>query len=211
MPPPEPPSRDPSRASVDDSERVELWLVRHGPTEWSESGRHTGRTDIGLTDEGREVARRLGDALVAAPDVVVCSPLRRAVETAELAGLAPFSIDADLVEWDYGEAEGVSTAEMRETVPDWSVWTHPLADGERLSDVAGRADRAIDRLRRAGDDAVVVAHGQFLRIFAARWCGLDPAVGRHLDLGTATLSVLGWNREDPMVTRWNVGVPGSGR
>ena len=190
--------------SPDGPRRVALWLVRHGPTEWSESGQHTGRTDVELTAAGREVARRLGPALHDAPKTVVCSPLRRAVQTAELAGLEHVRLDDDLVEWDYGEAEGISTATMRETIPDWSVWTHPLAGGESLEQVAARADRVISRLRDGGDDALVVGHGQFLRILAARWCGLEPGAGRHLEFGTAAISVLAWTREDPVIHRWNV-------
>ncbi len=184
----------------------EVWLVRHGPTEWSESGQHTGRTDLALTDAGREVARRLEPALRDAPSAVVCSPLRRAVETAELSGLTDWTLDDDLMEWDYGEAEGVSTAAMRETVPGWSVWTHPLAEGESLDEVATRADRAIKRILDTRVDTLVVAHGQFLRIFGARWCGLDPMIGRHLALDTAAISRLGWHREDRVIERWNESV-----
>ena len=191
-------------------QRGEVWLVRHGPTEWSESGRHTGRTDIPLTAEGRSVARSLGRLLGDAPTVVWSSPLQRALETAELAGFHDVQIDADLVEWDYGDAEGISTATMRESIAGWSVWTHPITGGESLDDVAARADRVIDRLRRAGDRAALVAHGQFLRVLAARWCGLPASVARHLELSTASVSVLGRTREDPVILQWNVPAPDPG-
>ena len=173
--------------------------MRHGPTEWSETGQHTGRTDVPLTEAGRSVARSLRHALAGAPAKVICSPLARAVETAALAGLDVARFDDDLVEWDYGDAEGISTATMRETVPDWSVWSHPIVGGEALVDVAGRADRFIARVRAEGDDVLVVAHGQYLRILAARWCGLPADTGRHLELDTAAVSVLGWTREDPVI------------
>lgn len=183
-----------------------VWLVRHGPTEWSEVGKHTGRTDLPLTDEGRDVARRLEPVLRDAPSKVLCSPLRRAVETAELAGLDGWELDDDLVEWDYGASEGITTAKMRETIPGWTVWTHPTEGAESLEAVGERADRAIGRIRGMGEDVLVVAHGHFLRIFAARWCGLPPIVGRHIAFATASYSVLGWKREDPLIERWNVPV-----
>jgi broad specificity phosphatase PhoE len=187
-----------------------VWLVRHGPTEWSEVGKHTGRTDLALTDDGCEVARRLQSVLREAPERALCSPLQRAVRTAELGGLRDWELDDDLVEWDYGAAEGITTAEMRESIPGWTVWTHPIEGGESLDEVGARADRVVERLRALDEDVTVVAHGHFLRVLAARWCGLPPIFGRHLALSTASISILGWKREDPLLERWNVPVGGIG-
>ncbi len=183
--------------------RPELVLIRHGETEWSRSGQHTGRTDLPLTETGRGEARSIASA-VANIDFshAYASPLRRAWETAELVGLDPVR-DDDLLEWDYGRYEGITTAETRETIPDWSVWTHDILDGESVDEVGGRADRAIARLSVLDGPVAVVAHGHFLRIFAARWLDLDPREGRRFVLNTSTLSLLGWERENRVIRRWN--------
>jgi probable phosphoglycerate mutase len=184
-------------------------LVRHGATEWSTSRRHTGRTDIPLTEEGRAQAAALRPVLAELhPDRVLTSPLSRARDTCELAGFGDRAEPDDrLLEWDYGDAEGRTTAEIRDEIdPEWSVWTHPIAGAEPLASVAARVDALIADLRAPGDDAVtlVFAHAHLLRIVGARWCGLDATAGQHLVLDPASTSVLGWERETPVIERWNV-------
>lgn len=184
-------------------------LVRHGATEWSTARRHTGRTDIPLTKAGRAQAAALRPLLAALrPDRVVTSPLARARETCELAGFGDRAeIDGRLLEWDYGEAEGRTTAEIREELdPRWSVWTHPIAGAETLTSVADRVDGVIADLRALGEDSValVFAHAHLLRILGARWCGLDASAGQNLVLDPASTSVLGYERETPCIERWNV-------
>ena len=183
----------------------QIALVRHGQTEWSMNGRHTGTTDIPLTDHGRDEARAAAP-LVRSLDVdrVRCSPLQRARETCDLLelGLEPV-IDPDLVEWDYGAYEGVTTKEIRETVPGWTVWFGGCPDGETPDEVAARVDRVIAEAREAGGTTLVVAHGHVLRVLTARWLGLAPQDGRFFRLDTATVSLLGWERECPVVLRWN--------
>jgi probable phosphoglycerate mutase len=183
----------------------EVFLVRHGQTEWSALGRHTGRTDIPLTDLGRRQAEALGGMLAGAPFAeVLSSPLSRAWETMERAGYGSEAAAVDdLMEWDYGAYEGLRTAEIRLEVPDWSVWTHEIPGGESAEDVGARTDRVIERLIDVPGPAVVFAHGHLLRAFAARWMGLPPAVGRTLGLDTATVSVLGWERENRVIRHWN--------
>jgi probable phosphoglycerate mutase len=180
-------------------------LVRHGETEWSRTGRHTGRTDIPLTEKGRRgalmVAARLRGCGFAK---VLTSPLRRALETCRLAGFGDVEqVRGDLVEWDYGAYEGRTTAEIRAERPGWSLWTDGVPRGETAEDVGRRADRVIEELRSAGGDVAVFAHGHILRVLAARWIGLPPDAGRLLALGTTTVSVLGYERETPVIIRWN--------
>ena len=184
-------------------ERAQLILVRHGETEWSVERRHTGRTDVPLTDDGRDDARAIAGALRTFP-IRRCfaSPLSRAWETAQLGGLEPVR-DDDLVEWDYGDYEGRTTEEIRQTVPGWSVWTHPMLGGESADEVGARADRVIDRLLGLDGATALVAHSHFLRILAARWVELPAAAGRRLTLDTTSLSVLGWERESRTIDRWN--------
>jgi broad specificity phosphatase PhoE len=187
-------------------DRHELWVVRHGPTEWSESGRHTSVTDLPLTPEGEDVARRLRDRLAEElpdPALVLTSPRQRARRTAELAGFDDPEVDDDLVEWAYGEVEGITTAEFRETVPGWTVWTHETPGGETAAQVGTRLDRVVERVRAAGGPALVFGHGHALRVLTARWLGLAPTEGRRFVLGTATISVLGWERDTPAVRQWN--------
>ena len=182
----------------------ELWLVRHGETEWSRVRRHTGRTDLPLTTEGEAAAAALVPRLRGvAFDLVLASPLQRAFHTAELAGLTP-QPEANAVEWDYGDYEGVTTVQIRETVPGWRVWQGPVPNGETIDEVAKRAENVIQRVREeASRRAVLVAHGHFSRILAMRWLGLPAAAGEHLRMDTATVSVLGWDRGIPIVERWN--------
>lgn len=190
---------------------VDLWLVRHGETEWARLGRHTGRTDIPLTDVGREQARVLGRRLTDHRfGLVLTSPLSRAAETASLAGYGTVAQpDPDLMEWDYGSLEGRETAEIRAAFPGWTIWHGPWPGGETIGDVAARADRVVARVRAGhlGGDALVFAHGHLLRILAARWLGLPPESGGWFALDTGTISVLGWERELPVVRAWNAGDP----
>ena len=183
----------------------QIAVVRHGQTEWSVNGRHTGTTDIPLTDHGREEARASAPLVQAlAVDHVRCSPLQRARETCGLLGLAVApTIDPDLVEWDYGVYEGITTKEIRETVPAWTVWFGGCPDGETPEQVAARVDRVIDAARAAGGTTLVVAHGHVLRVLTARWLGLPPQDGRFFRLDTATVSLLGWERETPVILKWN--------
>jgi len=185
--------------------RPHLFVIRHGATEWSKNGRHTGITDLPLLPEGEDQARATAK-LVAGHEfsLVLTSPLQRARHTCELVGLGEQAeIDDDLRELDYGSYEGITTAKIRETVPDWTVWTHPCPGGETLEQAAVRVDRVIDRARSASGDVAVFAHGHILRILTARWCDLDPIEGRRFVLHTATLSELGWERDDPAVILWN--------
>jgi probable phosphoglycerate mutase len=190
----------------------ELLLIRHGETEWSRSGQHTGRTDLPLTDVGEAQARALGPLVAGRPlALVLSSPMRRAVRTAEVAGLPDPDIDPDLKEWDYGVCEGKTTAEIRVERPGWTVWTDPCPGGETIDQVAARADRVIARVRQCppGSTTVVVAHGHILRVLAARWLGTAPQAGRWLALGTASVSELSWEHECPVIQRWNYQPAGS--
>lgn len=184
-----------------------LVVIRHGQTEWSASGQHTGNTDIPLTDQGRDDARRLRSRLSDRHfELVLCSPLVRATDTAELAGLGDQAqVDKNLVEWDYGDYEGLTTAEIRKQVPGWTVWTHPCPGGETVAQVAARADAALDRSRPALErgDVALIAHGHYLRVLTARWLGFGPEAGVHFLLDPSTLSELGHDREVPAISRWN--------
>ena len=190
---------------------LELWLLRHGATEWALNGRHTGRTDLPLLPEGEAEARALAPVLARQPfAAVLVSPLQRARRTAELAGLGEGARPCpDLQEWDYGRYEGITTAEIRRTVPDWTVWTHPCPDGESAALVEERCQRLISlALARLGPEGRVAlfGHGHILRSLAGTWLGLGPAGGALFNLNTATLSVLGHERERRTLVRWNVPV-----
>ncbi len=194
--------------------KLELWLLRHGATAWALNGRHTGRTDLPLLPEGEAEARALAPVLARQPfAAVLVSPLQRARRTAELAGLgADARICPDLQEWDYGRYEGITTAEIREQVPGWTVWSHGCPDGESSPQVEARCQRVIALAEslvesQAGTGAVaLVAHGHILRSLAGTWLGLGPGGGALLNLNTATLSVLGHERERRTVVRWNAPV-----
>ncbi|HEU5038813.1 MAG TPA: histidine phosphatase family protein [Nocardioides sp.] len=182
----------------------ELWLVRHGKTEWSANGRHTSTTDLPLLPEGEEVARSLAPRLAEVDfALVLTSPRLRARRTAELAGFGSAEVDEDLVEWDYGDYEGVTTREIRERVPGWTVWNQPVPGGETATEVCARLDRVVARAQAADGDTLVFGHGHALRALAARWLRRPVAFGQHLRLDTATVSVLGWEHEAPVVLRWN--------
>lgn len=192
------------------ADRPDVVLVRHGETDWSRTHRHTGRTDVPLTDLGREQAERAGRALAGRRfSLVLSSPLGRALETCRAAGLADGAeVTDDLAEWDYGDAEGLSTATIQEGTPGWTVWTHPVGGtGESVTQVGDRADRVIARMERAideaGGDVAVFAHGHMLRILTARWLGMPADGGRHFALGTATISVLSWEHTNRVVESWN--------
>lgn len=182
-----------------------LILVRHGETAWSRAGRHTGRTDVPLSAEGRRQAARLADRLRGFELArVLASPLSRAFDTCRIAGLAGRAeVDPDLQEWDYGVHEGRTTDEIRQEIPGWSIWTHPVDGGESVADVGRRADRVIRRAAAADGDVALFAHGHVLRILAARWLGLPARRGGSLALETATISILGHERGRRVIERWN--------
>jgi probable phosphoglycerate mutase len=183
----------------------ELVVVRHGATEWSESGRHTGRTDLELTEAGRREAERLREPLHAFDlALVLTSPMRRARETAEICGVGEqVEVDDRLREWDYGAYEGVTTREIRATVPGWTVWSGPCPDGETAAQVGARADAVLARLEPVAGTVAVFSHGHFLRVLMARWLGLAPTDGRLFALATGMLSVLGYEREQRVLARLN--------
>ncbi len=190
---------------------VELWLIRHGETEWSLSGAHTSTTDIHLTDHGRQRAVELKEYLHGRKFAAVyTSPMQRARQTCAIAGYGDVAIvDDNLMEWNYGESEGKTTKEMRVKYgPTWSVWTDPIVGGESVEQVGERADTMIaTALAAAGADGQVAlfAHAHILRILAARWIGLDAAGGKLFSLGTGSVSVLGFERETRVVAKWNRG------
>jgi broad specificity phosphatase PhoE len=183
-------------------------LLRHGATEWSLSGRHTGRTDVPLNDLGREQARAAGELLRGMTFAqVLTSPLCRAADTCALAGFDG-EPDPDLMEWDYGTFEGRTSAEIDVEHPGWTLWAAGVVGGERAAEVGRRVDRVIERARRTPGDTLCVAHGHVLRVLTARWLGLPPIGGRLFVLATGSACVLGWERDAPVVSQWNVGVPG---
>ena len=200
-------SCDPFAAMAAGAQKVVL--VRHGETEWSRAGKHTGRTDVPLAERGKEQARAVGEALKTYRfAVVLTSPLVRAVETCRLAGFDAAVETENLEEWDYGAYEGRTTAEIREERPGWTVWRDGVPDGETVDQVGERADRVIAELRSADGDVALFAHGHVLRILAARWLGLEPIGGRLFALDPGTISVLGYERETPVIRLWNQPVVG---
>jgi probable phosphoglycerate mutase len=190
---------------------VEIWLIRHGETEWSLSGAHTSTTDIPLTEHGRQRAVELRDYLGGKKFAAVfVSPMQRARETCEIAGYGDVAVvEPNLMEWNYGESEGKSTAEMRKTHgADWSVWTSPIVGGEAVEHVGERADAVIAESLAAmpnGGAVALFAHAHILRILAARWIGLPATGGRLFALGTGSVSVLGFERDTRVVVKWNRG------
>jgi broad specificity phosphatase PhoE len=184
-----------------------LYLARHGETAWSISGQHTGKTDLPLTGRGQRNARRLGTLLQGHPFVrVFTSPLARARQTCQLAGFGEVAdSDCDLVEWDYGEYEGRTTAEILRQRPEWQLFRDGCPGGESVEDVARRADRVVARVRQIEGDVLLFSSGHFLRVLASRWLGLDGSCGRLLLLSTATLSILGYEHSpaEPAIRLWN--------
>jgi len=181
-------------------------VVRHGETEWSRTGRHTGRSDIPLTENGERQARAVGEALRGREfALIVSSPLIRARETARLAGFEPELRD-DLAEWDYGEYDGLTTPQIREQVPDWTIWGYGAVGGESVEQLAARADRVVAELLAVDGDVLVFSHGHFLRVLTARWLELGAADGRLFALDSGTLSTLGFEREQRVIRSWNVPV-----
>jgi probable phosphoglycerate mutase len=184
---------------------VSIFLVRHGETDWSATGKHTSRTDLSLNEEGRERAHALAAELARqAFALVLTSPMKRARETCELAGFGDVAETCqDLVEWDYGEYEGITTPQIREQRPGWWLWTDGCPGGEMPAQVSERADRALARLREAGGDALVFAHGHILRVLTARWLGMDVEAGARFAFKAGRIGVLGFERETEVLERWN--------
>jgi probable phosphoglycerate mutase len=184
---------------------LELWLIRHGETEWSAAGRHTGRTDVPLTAVGERQAAALGRRLAGRSfALVLVSPLTRAVETCRIAGYGGVArFTDDLLEWDYGAYEGRTTVDIRTEVPGWTIWTGNPPGGETIEQVGRRAATVIDQAIAVGGDVAMFAHGHVLRVLTACWLGLPPGAGRLLALGTASLSVLGYERETRVISTWN--------
>ena len=184
-----------------------IYLARHGETAWSLSGQHTGLTDLPLTENGEDAARRLGKRLEGlAVAKVFTSPLQRAARTCELAGFgAVAQVDPDLVEWNYGKYEGLRTSEIRQTRPDWQLFRDGCPEGETLDQIGARADRVVNRVRALNGNVLLFSSGHFLRVLAARWLGLEPAAARYFVLGTASLSALGYEHDisEPVVQWWN--------
>jgi broad specificity phosphatase PhoE len=187
------------------SNHLQLWLIRHGETEWSLSGAHTSRTDIPLTARGEERAEKIRDYLAHRKfSLVLTSPLQRARETCRVAGYADVAqADENLREWNYGVFEGRTTADIRSTQPDWSIWDSPVPEGEAVEQVAARTQKVIDRAAQAGGDVALFAHAHVLRILAATWLGLPPREGRLFALGTGSVSTLGFERETRVISTWN--------
>ncbi len=186
-------------------EHHEIWLFRHGETEWSKTGRHTGRTDLPLNKSGEARARAVGRRLAKRPfALVLSSPLIRAVETCRLAGYENGAVlDDDLMEWDYGDYEGRRTIDIQEERPDWVIWRDGVPGGETVEQIGERAKRVIARALSAGGDVALFSHGHLLRILTACWLRLPPADGEFFTLGTATVSVLGFEHDYRVIVRWN--------
>jgi len=184
---------------------LQLWLIRHGETEWSLSGAHTSRTDIPLTAHGEERAAKIRDYLAHRKfDLVLTSPMQRARETCRVAGYGDVAqIEDNLREWDYGVYEGRTTAEIRKEQPDWSIWDAPPPQGEPVEHVAARTQQVIDRAGKVGGQVALFAHAHVLRILAATWLGLPPRAGSLLALGTGSVSTLGFERETRVISTWN--------
>lgn len=188
-----------------------MFLLRHGETEWSLSGRHTGHTDIPLTERGRSLAKAAGELLAKLrgdepPALVLTSPRARARDTAELAGLRPDGVDERLAEWDYGEYEGLTTEEIRQTVPGWTVWTHPCPGGETAEQVSRRADSVLADARAKLDagDVVLAGHGHFSRVLASRWIEIPATQGVRFEMSAPSLAVLGDERGVPRLDGVNL-------
>jgi broad specificity phosphatase PhoE len=182
-----------------------IYLIRHGETEWAKSGQHTGLTDIPLTDTGREQA---GFLLPIFDDLkfarILSSPLQRALETANLAGLSSkLIVDKELIEWDYGDYEGLTTKQIRDLAPGWSIWTHLCPNGETIDQISQRADRVVAKVRSIEGNVAIFSHGHFLRVLVCRWLDLSAEQGSRFLLGTSTLSILGYENELAVIKTWN--------
>ena len=187
-----------------DPDQTEVWIIRHGETEWSKSGRHTGRTDLALTEKGEHDARALKPALDGVSfDLVLCSPRQRARRTAELAGITDVEITDELTEWDYGDYEGRTRIDIQAERAGWSIWTEGAPGGESPEQVAARVDRVIARCRETGGRVLLFAHGHILRSLAARWMDQPVPLGAHLELATGRVSVLGHDRGTHTLELWN--------
>jgi len=183
---------------------TQLFVVRHGATEWSGSGRHTSRTELPLLPSGEAQAAALAPRLAELDfDLVLTSPRERARRTAALAGFPDAIVDEDLVEWDYGDYEGVTTPQIREHDPEWTIWSGETPGGETPAELCDRLDRVVERVRAVDGVVLAFAHGHCLRALAARWLGLPVSEGRLWQLDTGTLSVLSYEREQPVLSRWN--------
>ncbi|MGF6774953.1 histidine phosphatase family protein [Paraburkholderia sp. GAS334] len=185
---------------------VELWLIRHGETEWSLSGQHTGRTDIPLTERGHKQAQLLAPLLATQHfDRVLTSPMSRAIQTCRETGLGERAeVERDLHEWDYGIYEGRTTSAIRETVPGWSVWDSLIPEGESLEQIQTRARSLIERLLASQGRIALFSHAHFLRVLGGCWMGDSAALGAHLILDTASISILGFDRDNRALRQWNV-------
>jgi probable phosphoglycerate mutase len=183
----------------------QVFLIRHGETSWSSAGKHTGNTDVPLTENGEREAKEVGETLRGIEfELVLTSPLTRARETCRLAGLAEVADeDEDLKEWDYGDYEGLTTDEIRADRPGWYLWTDGVLGGESVDVVGLRADRLITRARKVSGPVALLAHGHILRILTARWLGLEPSAGKLFALDPGSISVLGFEHEYPVIKRWN--------
>jgi broad specificity phosphatase PhoE len=191
-------------------EEQRVYLLRHGETEWSLNGRHTGVTDVPLTENGRVAAQLLRPILAKVTfSLVLTSPLQRAKETCELAGLGQFAnVEPDLIEWNYGEYEGLKTEQIRLTRPGWSVFRDGCPGGETPDQIGARADRVLNAIRATEGNVALFAHGHILRVLAARWINLSASYGENFILDTATLNVLGYYRESPAFKIWNAPLTG---
>ncbi len=183
------------------SKHPEIYLIRHGETEWSRTGQHTGRTDIPLTEVGLAqasgIARRLNGKLFSQ---VLTSPLQRAAQTCRLAGFGEVAqLEPNLMEWNYGELEGLTSNQIQQQVPGWSVWSNPVPGGETIDKVAARAGAVLARVRTAGGDVALFSHGHLLRVLIATWLGLPPEDGRMFALATASITILGYEHETPVI------------
>ncbi len=190
---------------ADEQRPQHVVLIRHGATDWSDAKRHTGWADVPLNERGLRQGATLAPELLGWRfSAILCSPLERAVATARAAGfLDGVQLDPDLREWNYGNAEGLTSAEMRKHRPGWTLWRDGVEGGESLGDVAARADRVVARLRALDGDVAVFAHGHLLRVLAARWIGAEPSLAQYLSLDTAAISMLGWEHDWPSITLWN--------
>jgi broad specificity phosphatase PhoE len=185
----------------------EIWLIRHGETEWSITGQFSGRHDLPLTARGEEEAAGVaGNFRGHQFDLILCSPLRRAVRTCEIAGYLPAaSLDADIQEWDYGDCTGMTEEQVRAICPGWTLWSGPVPNGEAIETIAARATRVVNRTRKMGGRVAIFSHGHFLRIFVTQWLGLPPQAGKHFALETGSVCILGGDAGIPAIRKWNLG------